>query len=198
MLMASRELTERQARFVAIYRQNGGNGKQAAIDAGYSAHTAEVTASKLLRHGKVRGQLQADTEAALAPLQVTADTVQRELALIAFGRMGSFYETGKLLEPYELPEAEQARLSSIKVTNEKTVATTDGVTEISVQQSVIEYKTFDKVRSLELLGKHLGMFTERVAVSADVSLLEVCRAIEAREKERAANAAAIDTEVVPA
>ena len=32
-----------------------------------------------------------------------------------------------------------------------------------------------------LLGKHLGMFTERVAVSADVSLLEVCRSIEADE-----------------
>ena len=34
---------------------------------------------------------------------------------------------------------------------------------------------------IELLGKHLGMFTERVAVNGDVSLLEVCRQIEADE-----------------
>lgn len=197
--MAHGELTERQARFVAIYRSNGGNGKQAAISAGYSERTAEVTASKLLRSGKVRDRLEAATKEALAPLEVTADTVQRELALIAFGRMGSFYSpTGLLLQPHELPEAEQARLSSIKLTHEKTTATTDGVSEVSVSEAVIEYKTFDKVRSLELLGKHLGMFTERIAVSADVSLLEVCRAIEAREKEQAANAAAIDAEVVPA
>ena len=32
-----------------------------------------------------------------------------------------------------------------------------------------EVKPYDKTRALELLGKHLGMFTDKVEVSGDVS-----------------------------
>ena len=81
-----------------------------------------------------------------------------------------------------MPHEAQARLSSIKLTRERTHSTTDGVTTTSVNEANIELRFWDKIRSLELLGKHLGMFTERVAVSTDVSLLEVTRAIEAKER----------------
>ena len=105
--------------------------------------------------------------------------------------MGSFYSPeGRLLEVHEMSDEAQALVSSVKVTREKTHATTDGTTEVWVKEATVELKTWDKIRSLELLGKHLGMFTERVAVSGDVSLLEITRAIEADEK--AAKAAAQD------
>ena len=86
-----------------------------------------------------------------------------------------------MLEVHEMPAEAQARLSSIKITREKTHTTSDGVDETSVNEAMVELKVWDKPRCLELLGKHLGMFTERVAVNGDVSLLEVCRRIEAEE-----------------
>ncbi len=39
----------------------------------------------------------------------------------------------------------------------------------------------DKMSALALLGRHLGMFKDKVEHSGDVSLLEVCRSIEADE-----------------
>ncbi|NOK06347.1 terminase small subunit [Myxococcus xanthus] len=46
------ELTAKQRAFVREYLVDG-VGKQAAIRGGYSEHSAEVTASKLLRNAKV-------------------------------------------------------------------------------------------------------------------------------------------------
>lgn len=46
-------LTTKQKAFADEYIINGGNATQAAIKAGYSKKTAEVTASKLLRNVKV-------------------------------------------------------------------------------------------------------------------------------------------------
>lgn len=43
--------------FLQEYMRNGGNGKQAAISAGYSERSAESQASRLLRDGKVREYL---------------------------------------------------------------------------------------------------------------------------------------------
>ena len=42
-------LTDLQMQFVDNYLTNGGNGKRACIDAGYSDKTASVQASKLLK-----------------------------------------------------------------------------------------------------------------------------------------------------
>lgn len=47
------KLTQKQKAFADEYIINGGNATQAAIKAGYSKKTADVTASKLLRNVKV-------------------------------------------------------------------------------------------------------------------------------------------------
>jgi phage terminase small subunit len=51
------QLTTKQIRFVEEYIRNGGNGKQAAISAGYSENTAESQASRMLRKVKVQNAL---------------------------------------------------------------------------------------------------------------------------------------------
>ena len=45
-------------------------GKQAAIRAGYSAKTAEVQASRLLRHARVQAAIEKEMEARRERLQV--------------------------------------------------------------------------------------------------------------------------------
>ena len=61
--MTERPLTNKQLAFCREYVKDS-NGKQAAIRAGYSAKTAEVKASQLLRLVKIKqetGRIQAET-----------------------------------------------------------------------------------------------------------------------------------------
>ena len=194
------ELTEKQALFVKEYRIDG-NGRRSAIAAGYSPASAHVTASRTLKMAKVQAALAADQEAQaerLAEYDINSDRVLKELAIVGFGVMGSFYDkdTGRLLEVHEMDEVSQRKLASVKLTRQRTTSTTDGVSEISVEESTVELKQWDKLGALDKMARALGMYVERMAVSADVSLLAVTREIEAREK--AAREAAVDAEPVDA
>ena len=186
-------MNARQPRFVEEYLIDP-NATQAAIRAGYSKKTARSIGQENLTKPDIAAAVRQAQDKRAERTQITSDQVVRELALIGFGRMGDFYDkdSGRMLEVHELPAEAQARLSSIKLTRERTHTTGDGVDETIVNEATIELKVWDRIRSLELLGKHLGMFTERVAVSADVSLLEVTRAIEAKERA-ARDAPAEDT-----
>ena len=177
------KLTPRQARFIEEFLVDA-NGKQAAIRAGYAAGSAEVAASKLLRNPKVSAKLKIARQALTERTRIDADRIKRELAIVGFGVMGDFYDpdTGKLLEVHDMSEEAQRRLSAVKVSRERRHTTTDGAAETTVEESVIELKTWDKVRALELLGKTFGMFVEKAAIQADVSLLAITREIEAKER----------------
>ena len=177
----SAHLTAKQTLFVAEYLVCA-NAALAARRAGYSARTARFIGAENLTKPNIAAAIKKAQDERARRTQITSDHVVEELASIAFARFGDFYDqTGRMLEVHQMPPEVQARLSLIKFTREKTHTTTDGVTETSVNETLVELRTWDKVRSLSLLAKHLGLFTERAAVSADVSLLEVCRAIERKE-----------------
>jgi hypothetical protein len=53
-----------------------------------------------------------------------------------------------------------------------------------VQERVVELRTWDKPKALELLARTMGMFVDKTVVSADVSLLAITREIEAKERAR--------------
>ena len=177
------KLSPRQAKFCAEYLIDS-NGKQSAVRAGYAPKNAEVTASRLLTLPKVQRELAKHREVVQERcLEITTDRVKQELGRIGLIRVGDFYsDDGKMLEPHALPEHAQAAVSSIKLTRVRVHRTMDGVTETEVNEAVVELKTWDKVRALELLGKTYGMFADKTMVSADVSLLAVTRAIEADRK----------------
>ena len=80
------------------------------------------------------------------------------------------------------PEAKQ-RLSSVEVLREKVRTTTPGEDTTTTIEQVIKIKVWDKMRALELLGRHLGLWKDKVEHQADFSLLNTLRAIERREDE---------------
>ncbi|WP_417070810.1 terminase small subunit [Niveibacterium terrae] len=71
-----KSLTPKQSRFVDEYLVDL-NGKQAAIRSGYSARTAEVQASKLLRNPKVQRAISARMESREQRTEITQDMVLR-------------------------------------------------------------------------------------------------------------------------
>ena len=177
-------MNARQTRFVQEYLLDP-NASRAARKAGYSARTANVIGYENLTKPHIAAAIEQAQAERAQRTKVDADSVIEELALVAFSRMGDFYckDTGKLLEVHQMSPEAQARLSSIVVLRERTHRVSTDVDETSVHESTIKIKLWDKVASLQLLGRHLGMFKDRLEHSGEVSLLDALRRIEAREDE---------------
>lgn len=149
---AADKLTPRQGAFVREYLVDL-NGTQAALRAGYAAASAASQASELLRVPKIAKAI-ADAQAERARrTDVTADRVVKELARVAFADPAHAYGTdGRILAVHEMPVEARAALAGMDVEEGEA----GGVTR--------KLKTWNKVQALELLGKHLGMWTEKVQV----------------------------------
>ncbi len=148
------KLTSRQQRFVEEYLINL-NGTQAAIRAGYSPRTASEQGAQLLAKLKVRHAVDAAMATRSARTGVTQDRVVRELARIAFADPTAIidFRTGEVRAG--LTEDDRAVLAGVKVKDG------DTLTEREV-------KLCDKLRALDLLGRHLNMFTDTVQLTGDL------------------------------
>lgn len=163
------DLTAKQKRFVEEYVIDF-NGKQAAIRAGYSKKTAEVQGSKLLSNPKLATALRKAQAKLAQRAEITADRIIKELATIAFSDIGeAFDDEGCLITPKEMPESIRRALAGVDVV---TFAPKDAPVEYTHK-----LKIADKQRALELLGKHLGLFADRVQHEGAVTF-EIVTGIE--------------------
>lgn len=158
-------LTPKQARFVAAYLINP-NGKQAAIEAGCSSRSAESTASRWLRNAKVREALDKANAKRAERLELKADDVLRELLRIAMVDVGdAFTPAGQLKSLHEMPADVRRAIAGIDVDELWGAnAEGDGRAQIGNTRKV---KFWSKPQALELLGKHLKLWTERHEHSGD-------------------------------
>lgn len=178
-------LSLKQQRFVDEYLVSG-NATQAAIAAGYSEKTARSIGAENLTKPDIAAVIASRQLAAAEKADVSAEQVLRALAAIAFADLtdvASWGEDGELsmVGSSELSPAAAAALREIRSTT-STVTFGDGGERSTVYKAV---KQHDKLRALELLGKHLGMFSEKFEVS-HTGLAEVFELIHARAKGQAA------------
>jgi phage terminase small subunit len=147
-------LTEKQKRFADEWLIDM-NGTAAAIRAGYSPKSAEVTASKLLRNSKVRAYIDQRMAEHSRRTGVTQERIIRELARIAFLDPTQLVnmENAELLD--DASADDRAAIASVKV---KTIPTQDGE---GVER---EIRFADKIKALELLGKRFGMWIDKQQV----------------------------------
>ena len=145
-------MTEKQKRFVEEYLIDL-NATQAAIRAGYSPDTAKSIGSENLTKPDITAQIARAMAERSRRTGVNADRVIMELAKIAFVNANDVIDpkTATIKEG-ALPE-DTAAIQSVKV---KTFGE-DGLER--------EIKMADKLKALELLGKHLGMFRDKLEVS---------------------------------
>ena len=145
-------MTEKQKRFIEEYLIDL-NATQAAIRAGYSPDTAKSIGSENLTKPDIKAQIARAMAERSRRTGVNADRVVMELAKIAFVNANDVIDpkTATIKEG-ALPE-DTAAIQSVKV---KTFGE-DGLER--------EIKMADKLKALELLGKHLGMFRDKLEVS---------------------------------
>lgn len=150
--MAARKLTPKQAEFVRQYLVDL-NATQAAIRAGYSERTANRIGPELLVKTCIRDAIAAAQSKREQRTEITQDKVVSELAKIAFGNISDVMEWGP-------------RGVVLKSSSELTEDQAAGVAEVSENTTKdggsLKLKRHDKVKALELLGRHLGMFTDKV------------------------------------
>ena len=155
------------------------NGTRSAIAAGYSKRTAYSKANQLLKKDEVKAILARLMAKKADKLEISADKVLGELAKMGFSNM---------LDYMRADEDPEFRLDFSKLTREQaaaiqeyTVDATGGTGDGERKQVMrTRFKLADKARSLELLGKYLKLFADRVEVTGLENLAETLAAARAR------------------
>lgn len=164
-------LREKHRRFVAEYLVDL-NATQAAIRAGYGARSADRTGGMLLRRPDVQAAVRAAQADRATRTRITADRVLEELARIAFVDIRRVFRWGpdgiELIASDALSEEEAAVVAEIY--------------EGAGSSGRVKGKRFDKLKALELLGRHLGIFSERVRMDVQVTPADILKEIEARRR----------------
>lgn len=149
-------MTPKQERFVLEYLVDL-NATRAAIRAGYSPETARSMGSENLSKPDIADAIVAEQTKRRERLELSGDQVLREYARIAFANMSDFVIVGSdgvTVRPMDdLTEDQMAAIAEVTVT-----PTQNGAT--------VKLKLHDKLRALDALSKHLGLFApEKVAMT---------------------------------
>ncbi|QNO17345.1 terminase small subunit [Caproicibacterium amylolyticum] len=144
-------ITEKQKRFADEYLKDL-NATAAARRAGYKDPNF---GRQLLTKTNVSEYIQKRMQAQQSRTEITQDRVLQELAAIGFARGTDYAQVTK------------SGAVAIKPTDQLNDQQKAAVTGIKETQAGVEVKLADKVKALELLGKHLGMF-DGASQSADI------------------------------
>jgi phage terminase small subunit len=173
------KLTDKQRRFCEEYIVDL-NATQAAIRAEYSEKTAYSMGQRLLKKVEAQEYIKQLKEERSARTQIEADRVIYELSLIAFSNAAD-YAAVVDEETYVEVDGNWIKLldedgNPVMRRTVKPVLTKDLTAEQKRALAVIkkgrdgfEVKPYDKVRALELLGKHIGLFEEKVNVNGTIN-----------------------------
>lgn len=151
-------LNAQQLRFIQEYLIDL-NAKQAAIRAGYSAKTAHSQGQRLLKHVDVSKAIEAAQYKRAQKTETDAAFVLTRLAQEVSADIADLYDdAGKLKPIKEWPLIWRQGLVAGVDTSEETGS--DGKTVVTVSK----IKLSDRIKRLELLGKHISVnaFREQV------------------------------------
>jgi phage terminase small subunit len=153
------KLTPKQKQFVQEYLVDL-NGAQAAIRAGYSKKTAKVQAARLLTNVNIQNRIAELMDKRSQRTDITADRVLRELAHIAFDDIKNYlsFQAGPIGE-IEVLIKDSGNID------------TRNISEVSIgKDGQFKFKLYCKDNALVQLGKHLGIFTEKVSMDVSPSV----------------------------
>lgn len=176
-------LTAMQEAYAQEYTKCPENQTQAAINAGFSPNTAAVKASVMMRDERIQKRIAELMEERNKRLRVSADYVL--LRLVEIDQMDVIdilNDDGTLKPIREWPKIWRTTLSGFDLSS--TIMNMD---ETSIETILKKIKWPDKVKNLELIGKHVDVnaFKERLEVSGTVTIADRMAKARRRVKERA-------------
>lgn len=147
----------RRKLFVEAYIANGGNGRQAAISAGFAERGAATTASRLLNRPDVQGELKRRREELEVKAELTTEDVIRNLAsAVHADPRRLFHQDGRLKQIHELDDESAMAIQSFEV-----VANSDGKALFTAKVRLVDRNT-----ARDQAMKHLGLYEKDRAQGA--------------------------------
>lgn len=146
------------------------NQTKAAIAAGYSERSARQTGSELMTNPNIKAALRARYEANA----MSANELLHHLAEIARGNIDDVIDDKGNLDLQRARELGKSPL--IKSVRSKTTLFTDKSGDGS-ETFESEVGMYDRMKALELIGKHLAMFTDKVEnVTPETKMIDAIKA----------------------
>jgi len=169
-------LNQRQQMFCINYIRDF-NGARSARDAGYVPENASQAASQLLRNPTVREYIAVLTEEKVKATKIDAFTVLREVYTQQQAKIEEILnEDGQVLPMHEWPDHWQKMVSSVEVLEQKAMVLNPETQEFTEEtvSTVRKFKTTEKGKLLELLGKHVDVkaFIERIEDGSSIEELD--------------------------
>lgn len=169
-------MTNAQKRFCDEYLIdfNASRAYKAAYKSCKSDLTARTNASKLLTKTNIQKYISEKQKEIEEKTEITQKKIIQELAKIALFNIKDIYnENGTLKKVTELDDDTAKAISGVKILQKAGAMkislskTNDEIPLEHIPEQTVEFKTNDKTKALELLGKHLGMFKENVNLTQD-------------------------------
>ncbi|SAE26201.1 terminase small subunit [Enterobacter hormaechei] len=183
-------LTAMQEAYCQSYIKTPENQSQAAIDAGFSPNTAAVKASVMMRDERIQKRIAELMEERNKRMRVSADYVLMRLVEIdQMDVLDILNDDGGMKPIAEWPKVWRTSLSAMDIATIKTTQASlqkeNGEADLSVddvEHILKKVKWPDKVKNLELIGKHVDVnaFKERLEVSGTVTIAD--RMAKARDR----------------
>lgn len=152
-----------------------GNATASAIAAGYSQRTAHVQGHDLLKNPKVAALVAELEEKSIQKIQRTANHVLEELARLGFSDVTAiFNDDGTLKHPKDMPVEVRRAIKSIEFEelwegNKSDTAAGEDKGRFVIGR-IVKVVLHSKEKGLELLGKNLKLFTDKVEHEVSESL----------------------------
>ena len=160
------------------------NQTQAAINAGFSPKSAHVKASTMMRDERIQKRIAELMEERNKRLRVSADYVL--LRLVEIDQMDVIDildDEGGLKPISQWPKVWRTSISAVDINRIRMAMKDD---EEDIESTLQKIKWPDKVKNLELIGKHVDVmaFKERMEVNVNVTIADRMAAARRRLKER--------------
>lgn len=152
-------LNPKQKRFCAEYLKDL-NAAQAAIRAKYSKKTARSIGQRLLTNVDIEKEIKSLMKERSERTRITQDRVLEELAILAHSNIKNYIEPQQNTKGFvifkdidKISEEEARAIESIKA---------------NYKEGRIEFKLHSKTKTLEMIGRHLGMFVDKFDVGDEL------------------------------
>lgn len=142
--------------------------------------TARTNSSRLLTNANIQNYIQKKMEDREKRTKITQDMVIQELAKIAFLDISKLYDKNGNLKNIQNIDKNTVKAISSLETLEEYGGYGENRKKIGDTQKV---KMLDKTKALELLGRHLGIFNDKINanINGKVSIEEYLKKVEGDE-----------------
>lgn len=166
------QLNDQQALFVRYYLVSL-NASDAALKAGYSKANAGVIGHQLLKHPIISAEIKRRQKARAKRLEINGENILRELARIGFADVRAYVSVTddgeiRVKATDEMDDDAAAAVQEISQTTTEARGGKRGEIEITTKNRKV--KLHDKIRALDLMGRHVGLWKDGIDLGQPITI----------------------------